>query len=112
LTAHDAFSYFGRAYGIEVIALQGISTAAEYGLRDVEEMVDLIVSRSIKAVFIESSISSRSMDAVVSGVRQKGSDVVIGGTLYSDAPGEIGSGAETYSAMVRHNVKTIKSALQ
>lgn len=112
LTAHDAFSYFGRAYEIEVIALQGISTAAEYGLRDVEEMVDLISSRNISAVFVESSISSRSMEAVVSGVRQKGGEVKLGGTLYSDAPGPDGSGAETYTEMVRHNVETIKSALE
>jgi manganese/zinc/iron transport system substrate-binding protein len=112
LTAHDAFSYFGRAYDIEVIGLQGISTVSEYGLKDVEEMVDLISSRNIAAVFVESSISSRSMEAVVSGVKQKGGDVKIGGTLYSDAPGPAGSGAETYTEMVRHNVETIKSALE
>lgn len=112
LTAHDAFSYFGRAYKIRVIGLQGISTAAEYGLKDVEQMVDLITTEQIGAVFVESSISSRSMDAVISGVRQKGGEVKLGGTLYSDAPGPKGSGAETYREMVRHNVKTIKAALQ
>lgn len=112
LTAHDAFSYFGRAYGIRVIGLQGISTAAEYGLKDVEQMVDLITTQGIGAVFVESSISSRSMEAVISGVRQKGGEVKLGGTLYSDAPGPKGSGAETYTEMVRHNVNTIKSALQ
>ncbi len=112
LTAHDAFSYFGRAYDIRVIGLQGISTAAEYGLKDVEQMVDLITTEKIGAVFVESSISSRSMEAVVSGVRQKGGAVKLGGTLYSDAPGPEGSGAETYQKMVRHNVETIKAALQ
>jgi len=112
LTAHDAFSYFGRAYTIEVIGLQGISTVSEYGLRDVEQMVDLISSRNIAAVFVESSISPRSMEAVVSGVQQKGGEVKIGGTLYSDAPGPRGSGAETYTDMVKHNVRTIKSALK
>jgi manganese/zinc/iron transport system substrate-binding protein len=112
LTAHDAFSYFGRAYEIRVIGLQGISTAAEYGLKDVEQMVDLIATEQIGAVFVESSISSRSMEAVVSGVRQKGGEVKLGGTLYSDAPGPEGSGAETYREMVRHNVETIKAALQ
>jgi len=112
LTAHDAFSYFGRAYEIRVIGLQGISTAAEYGLKDVEQMVDLITTEQIGAVFVESSISSRSMEAVVSGVRQKGGEVKLGGTLYSDAPGPEGSGAETYQKMVRHNVETIKAALQ
>lgn len=112
LTAHDAFAYFGRAYDIEVIGLQGISTVAEYGLRDVREMVDLILARRIQAVFVESSISPRAMEAVVSGVRQKDGEIVIGGTLYSDAPGPEGSGASTYHGMVEHNVKTIKSALK
>ncbi|MFT5903902.1 MAG: manganese/zinc/iron transport system substrate-binding protein [Flammeovirgaceae bacterium] len=112
LTAHDAFSYFGRAYGIRVIGLQGISTAAEYGLKDVEMMVDLIATQKIGAVFMESSISSRSMEAVISGVRQKGGEVKLGGTLYSDAPGPEGSGAETYMKMVRHNVETITTALK
>mgnify|MGYP006287687307 CR=1 FL=1 len=112
LTAHDAFSYFGKAYEIEVIGLQGISTVAEYGLRDVSEMVDLILERRIRAVFVESSISPRAMEAVVSGVRQKDGEIVIGGTLYSDAPGPENSGASTYHGMVVHNVKTIKSALK
>jgi len=112
LTAHDAFSYFGRAYGIRVIGLQGISTAAEYGLKDVEQMVELITTQKIGAVFVESSISSRSMEAVISGVRQSGGEVKLGGTLYSDAPGPEGSGAETYRKMVRHNVQTITTALK
>lgn len=112
LTAHDAFSYFGRAYEIEVIGLQGISTVAEYGLRDVSEMVDLILERNIRAVFVESSISPRAMEAVVSGVRQKGGEIVIGGVLYSDAPGPENSGASTYHGMVKHNVNTVKSALK
>jgi manganese/zinc/iron transport system substrate-binding protein len=112
LTAHDAFSYFGRAYDVEVIGLQGISTAAEYGLKDVEVMVDLILNKRVKAVFVESSISSRSMEAVISGVRYKGGQVSLGGTLYSDAPGVEGSGAESYIQMVKHNVKTIKTALK
>ncbi len=112
LTAHDAFSYFGRAYGMEVIGLQGISTTAEYGIKDIENMVDLIVDREIKAVFVESSISSRSMEAVVQGVKRNGREVVIGGTLYSDAPGPEKSGAETYTEMVVHNVQTLKRSLK
>jgi len=112
LTAHDAFSYFGRSYDIEVIGLQGISTVAEYGLRDVSEMVDLITERRVQAVFVESSISPRAMEAVVSGVRRKGGEISIGGTLYSDAPGPENSGASTYHGMVEHNVRTIKSALK
>jgi manganese/zinc/iron transport system substrate-binding protein len=112
ITAHDAFSYFGRAYGIEVIGLQGISTVAEYGIRDVQAMVDLIIDREVKAVFVESSISPRAMEAVVSGVEQRGGEVKIGGTLYSDAPGSPGSGASDFAGMVEHNVLTIKEALK
>jgi len=112
ITAHDAFGYFGRAYDIEVRGLQGISTVSEYGLRDVTEMVDFIFKRKIKAVFVESSVPVRSIQAVQSGVRQLGHDVVIGGTLYSDALGEVGSSGETYLGMVRHNVTTIVQALK
>lgn len=112
ITAHDAFSYFGKAYGVEVVALQGISTAAEYGVRDVTNMIELITSRGIKAIFEESSIAPRSIEAVVAGCAQRGFEVKRGGTLYSDALGGEGSGAETYTDMVRHNVHTIKTALQ
>lgn len=112
ITAHDAFSYFGRAYNIEVIGLQGISTVSEYGIRDVTNMVNNIVSREIPAVFVESSISSRSIEAVIEGCEQKGFDLKLGGTLYSDALGTDGSGAETYTDMVRHNVSTITNALK
>ncbi len=112
LTAHDAFSYFGRAYNTEVIALQGISTVAEYGIRDVTDMVNTIVDREIKAVFVESSISTRSIEAVIAGSSEKGFDVVLGGTLYSDALGPQDSGADNYINMVRHNVLTISKALK
>jgi len=112
ITAHDAFSYFGKAYGMEVIGLQGISTMAEYGIRDVTNMVDLITERGIKSIFIESSVSSRSVEAVIAGCRERGFNVSQGGTLYSDALGGPNSGAETYSDMVQHNVSTIQKALQ
>ncbi len=112
ITAHDAFSYFGEAYGMEVIGLQGISTVSEYGIRDVTNMVNLIVSRNIPAVFVESSISSRSIEAVIEGCEQKGFQLELGGTLYSDALGTEGSGAETYISMVDHNVATITKALK
>lgn len=112
LTAHDAFSYFGRAYDTEVIGLQGISTVAEYGIRDVTNMVDTIVNRKIKAVFVESSISTRSIEAVIAGAREKGFDVALGGTLYSDALGPEDSEANTYEKMVRHNILTISRALK
>ena len=84
ITSHDAFRYFGRAYGLEVRGLQGISTASSAGVRDVEQMVDLIVSRKIKAVFVESSVSPKAIEAVRESVQARGHDVVIGGELFSD----------------------------
>jgi len=112
VTAHDAFGYFGRAYDIEVVGLQGISTVSEFGVADVRRIVDLIASRKIKAVFIESSVPRRSIDAVVEGCRGRGHDVVIGGTLYSDAMGAAGTPDGTYVGMVRANVRKIVEALR
>jgi manganese/zinc/iron transport system substrate-binding protein len=112
ITAHDAFGYFGRAYDIEVKGLQGISTVADIGLRDVSNLVKFIVEHNIKAVFIESSVSPKAIEAVVEGCRQRGHQVAIGGTLYSDALGAKGSGAETYIDMVDANVRTIVDALK
>jgi len=111
ITAHDAFSYFGRAYGIEVRGLQGISTLSEFGLRDVSDLVSYIVTRRIPAVFVESSVSDKSLTAVVAGVRERGGDVQIGGHLYADAMGEPGTPEGTYIGMVEHNVRTIVKAL-
>jgi len=112
VTAHDAFGYFGRAYGVEVVGLQGISTVAEYGVNDVIRMVDLIMGRRLKAIFVESSVPQRSINAVREGCRGRGHEVQIGGTLYSDAMGEPSSGADTYEGMVRANVHTIAAALK
>lgn len=112
VTAHDAFGYFGRAYGLEVVGLQGISTVSEFGLADVRRLVDLIVSRRVKAVFIESSVPRRSVDAVVEGCRARGHRVAVGGTLYSDAMGPEGTPDGTYLGMVRANVRTIVEALR
>jgi len=112
ITAHDAFSYFGRAYDVEVVGLQGISTVSEYGLRDISNLVNTIVERQIPAVFIESSISPRSIQAVIEGCQKKGFQTELGGTLYSDALGPPNSGADTYIKMVRHNVNTLSKALQ
>ncbi len=112
ITAHDAFGYFGRAYDIEVLGLQGISTVSEYGLQDVTNMVDLIINRGVKAIFIESSVSSRAIDAVIAGVHSKGGKVLLGGTLHSDALGEKGTAAENYIGMIHNNVLTIVPALQ
>jgi manganese/zinc/iron transport system substrate-binding protein len=112
VTAHDAFGYFGAAYGVDVVGLQGISTASEYGLRDVQHIVDLVAARKVKAVFVESSVPKRSIEAVVEGVRAAGHDVRIGGQLYSDAMGAAGTPEGTYLGMVRANVDTIVEALR
>ena len=112
ITAHDAFGYFGRAYGIEVTGLQGISTVAEYGVNDVTGLVDFISERKIRAIFVESSVPERSIEAVRQGCLERGHTVSIGGTLYSDAMGGQGSGADTYVGMVKSNVETVVGALR
>jgi len=112
VTAHDAFGYFGDAYGIEVKGLQGISTAAEYGSKDVTALRDMLVERGIKAVFIESSVPKKSIEAVIEGAKKMGHEVKIGGELFSDAMGEDGTEEGTYIGMVRHNVDTIVGALK
>jgi manganese/zinc/iron transport system substrate-binding protein len=111
ITAHDAFNYFGRAYSVEVLALQGISTASEAGTGDVQRLVDVIARRRIPAIFVESSIPLRTIEAVQAAVRARGFDVAIGGSLYSDALGSAGTDAGTYLGMVRANVETIVRAL-
>ncbi len=112
ITAHDAFKYFGRAYNMDVRGLQGISTAAEYGLQDVSELVKFIADRRIKAVFVESSVPKKSIEAVIEGCRERGHDVKLGGELFSDAMGTAGTPEGTYVGMVRHNVNTIAEALK
>ncbi len=112
VTAHDAFEYFGAAYGMEVTGLQGISTVAEYGVNDVTRMVDMIVEKNLPAIFVESSVPTRSIEAIIAGCKAKGVDVKIGGTLYSDAMGGPECGADTYIKMVKHNVNTIVDALK
>ncbi len=112
ITAHDAFGYFGDAYDIEVIGLQGISTLSEFGLKDISELVKLIVDRKIKAVFIETSVSPKAIEAVVTGCRERGHNVVVGGNLYSDAMGPWGTFEGTYIGMVTQNVNTITKALK
>lgn len=112
ITAHDAFGYFGNAYKIEVRGLQGISTLSEFGLRDVTELVTFITERKIKAIFIETSVSEKSINAVVDGCRQRNWNVRIGGALYSDAMGPWNTPEGTYIGMVRANVKTITQALK
>lgn len=112
VTAHDAFNYFGRAYGIDVRGLQGISTLSEFGLKDRVDLVDFLVEKEIKAVFVETSVSEKNINSIVEGCRQKGHEIRIGGSLYSDAMGDPGTPAGTYLGMVRANVNTIVDALQ
>ena len=111
ITAHDAFSYFGRAYGYEVLGIQGISTESEAGLKQIEDLVQVIVDKEIGAIFIESSVSDRNVKALVEGAAAKGHTVVIGGELFSDAMGPPGTYEGTYIGMIDHNVTVIARAL-
>lgn len=112
ITAHDAFGYFGRRYGLEVRGLQGISTAAEAGAADVEALVGLILRRRLPAIFVESSVPRRFVAAVAAACRARGHRLRIGGELYSDALGEPGTPAATYIGMVKYNVRTLVDALR
>jgi manganese/zinc/iron transport system substrate-binding protein len=111
ITAHDAFNYFGRAYDFEVRGLQGISTEAQAGTADVQELTGFIVEREIPAIFVESSVPQRNVEAVQAAVRARGFNVKIGGSLFSDAMGSEGTPEGTYIGMVRHNIDTIVTAL-
>jgi manganese/zinc/iron transport system substrate-binding protein len=111
VTAHDAFGYFGRAYGIEVRSVQGISTDSEAGVADVNELVAFLAERKLPAIFVESSVSPRNLRAVIEGTAQRGVEVTIGGELYSDAMGPQGSYEGTYVGMIDHNATTIARAL-
>lgn len=111
VTAHDAFNYFGTAYGFRVEGLQGLSTVTEAGTGDVQRLADLIARRGIPALFVESSIPRRNIEAVRAAVRARGASVEIGGTLFSDAMGDPGTPEGTYPGMIRHNVRTIVEAL-
>jgi manganese/zinc/iron transport system substrate-binding protein len=111
VTAHDAFNYFGEAYGFEVVGIQGISTESEAGLNRIGELVDMLVERQVGAVFVESSVSDRNIRALIEGAAAKGHTVTIGGELYSDAMGEPGTYEGTYLGMIDHNVTLIAGAL-
>lgn len=111
VTAHDAFNYFGRAYGFQVRGLQGISTVSEAGTADIQELAKFIVQRRIPAMFVETSVSSRNIEAVQAAVKSRGFDVEIGGKLFSDAMGDPGTPEGTYIGMVRHNIDTIVKSL-
>lgn len=111
VTAHDAFNYMGRAYELEVLGIQGISTESEAGLGDLNKLVDTLVSRKIKAVFVETSVADKNVRALIEGARARGFEVSIGGTLFSDAMGAPGTYEGTYIGMIDHNVTTIVRAL-
>ena len=111
VTAHDAFNYFGRAYGFDVRGLQGISTASEAGAGDIQTLAAFIAERQIRAMFVESSVSPRAVEAVQEAVRARGFDVRIGEPLFSDAMGDRGTPEGTYLGMVRFNTDTIVGAL-
>ncbi|HEX2162726.1 MAG TPA: zinc ABC transporter substrate-binding protein [Thermoanaerobaculia bacterium] len=112
ITAHDAFGYFGRRYDVRVIGIQGISTLAEAGLQDVERVVDLVVESGVPAIFVESSVPRRTVEAVQAAVRARGRELAIGGELFSDSLGAEGTPEGTYPGMVRHNVETMVGALR
>ena len=111
VSAHDAFGYFGRAYGFEVQGIQGLSTNSEAGLSRIAELVDLLVTRRVPAVFVETSVSDRAVRALIEGAAAKGHSLRIGGTLYSDAMGPEGSYEGTWLGMIDANVTTIARAL-
>lgn len=111
VTAHDAFNYFGRRFGYEVVGIQGLSTESEAGVRDIENLVDLLVARNIGAVFVESTVSDRNIKALIAGAKARGHTVVVGGELFSDAMGNAGTYEGTYIGMIDHNVTTIARAL-
>ena len=112
VTAHDAFNYFGKSYDFEVVGLQGLSTATEAGVQDVQKLSQFIIDKDVKAIFVESSVPQRTIEALQEAVRAKDHEVVIGGSLYSDALGDAGTVEGTYIGMFRYNVNTIVNALQ
>lgn len=111
VTAHDAFGYMARAYGLEVKAVQGISTESEAGLKEINHLVDFLVAKGVPAVFVESSVPTKAVEALIEGARAKGHEVRVGGELYSDAMGDAGTYEGTYFGMMDHNLTTITRAL-
>ncbi len=112
VTSHDAFNYFGRAYGLEVLGVQGISTESEAGLQRINELVDLLVDRKVKAVFVESSVPPKNIESLVEGARARGHDVHIGDQeLFSDAMGAAGAYEGTYIGMLDHNITLVARGL-
>lgn len=111
VTAHDAFGYLGRRYGLDVVGLQGISTATEAGVRDVQSIADLLVANEVRAIFVETSVPERTIESVQVAAADRGWDVLIGGSLYSDAMGDEGTDEGTYLGMMRYDIDTIVAGL-
>ncbi|WP_437191910.1 metal ABC transporter solute-binding protein, Zn/Mn family [Planctomicrobium sp. SH527] len=111
VTAHDAFGYFSHVYKLEEHSVQGISTESEPGVQDINNLVDFLVKRRVPALFVEATVNSGSLKAVIERTKQNGWEVKLGGTLYSDSMGAPGTAAGTYSGMIEHNVNTIVAAL-
>jgi manganese/zinc/iron transport system substrate-binding protein len=111
VTSHDAFNYFGRAYGLQVQGVQGLSTESEAGLQRINELVDLLVEKKVRAVFVESSVSRKNIDSLVEGARSKGHQVIVGGELFSDAMGADGTYEGTYVGMLDHNITLVARGL-
>lgn len=111
ISSHDAFNYFGRAFGLKVMGVQGISTESEAGLQQINGLVDFIVQNEVKAVFVESSVSPKNIEALVGGVKARGKELKIGGELFSDAMGEAGTYEGTYLGMLDHNITLVARAL-
>ncbi|WP_282086365.1 metal ABC transporter solute-binding protein, Zn/Mn family [Aquimarina algiphila] len=112
VTAHDAFSYFGKAYDFNVVGLQGLSTATEAGVQDVQKLASFIIEKEVKAIFVETSVPKRTIEALQAAVKSKDHEVSIGGTLFSDALGNLETKEGTYIGMFEYNVNTIVNALQ
>lgn len=111
VTAHDAFNYMARAYNLSVRGIQGISTESEAGIDDINRIVSMLVARDIRAVFVETSVSEKNVRALIEGAGARGKEVVIGGSLFSDAMGKPGTYEGTYVGMIDHNVTVITNAL-
>jgi len=116
VTSHDAFNYFGKAFGFQVVAVQGLSTVSEAGLADIAKTVDFIKQKKIKAIFVESSVNPAAIERV-----SKDAGVKIGGELFSDACGKVGDIHEahgekydvgTFVGMLKHNINTVVDALK
>ena len=112
MTAHDAFQYFGNAYDFNVIGLQGISTESEAATSDISNLADFIVENKIKAIFIETSVPTKTIEALQAAVKAKGFDTIIGGELYSDSLGDKENNTDTYITTVKANIDTIVEALK